>query len=284
MDDVRCSLTDATSNPFEARYIDFVTNGGNKIDRLAVGLNIEKLPIPEKSGYVFDGWYYDINLTNKVIDNDTFKVEEKKETIYNENGCAVVISLTRLYAKWLKVIEKDNILLVGTDENLLDVEQVVEEKIDNIELPKTGDEISKFQAYDVYLLNKSNLKVQPSGIIKLYIKIPKEYDLNKVHVYRVDGDTLISYDTFISGEYALIETDHFSTYVVAEVDNLVSKPEIVEPILLENKDNDVLPTENVVVENPDTGMFAFFVGSFVVIIMVIALIFMYLFSNKFYKI
>ena len=47
--------------------------------------------------------------------------------------------------------------------------------------------------------------------------MPTDYDKTKLAVYRVDVDgAKTEYKTTVEGDYATIETDHFSTYVLAE--------------------------------------------------------------------
>ena len=53
--------------------------------------------------------------------------------------------------------------------------------------------------------------------MKINIPIPNGFDKSKISVYRVAEDgTRTKYDTKIDGDYAVFETDHFSTYVLAE--------------------------------------------------------------------
>ena len=75
----------------------------------------------------------------------------------------------------------------------------------------------KFCAFDISLEN-DGVKIQPNGKVKVTISIPVGYDKNKVAVYYIDNEgskeKLLS---TINGEQISFETDHFSTYVIAEV-------------------------------------------------------------------
>lgn len=77
----------------------------------------------------------------------------------------------------------------------------------------------KFCAFDISLEN-DNVKIQPNGKVKVTISIPVGYDKNKVAVYYIDNEgskeKLLS---TINGEQISFETDHFSTYVIAEVED-----------------------------------------------------------------
>ena len=84
-----------------AMYVRYQTNGGQeeKNDFIVVNSNIiKKLPIPKKDGYVFAGWYYDKELTDRVTTNILPKLKKDKKT--DANGCAMYGDIT-LYAKWI---------------------------------------------------------------------------------------------------------------------------------------------------------------------------------------
>ncbi len=79
---------------------------------------------------------------------------------------------------------------------------------------------NKFYAYDITL--KSNgVKIQPNGKVKISIPIPEGMETSNLVVYRVEDNKLIKYEVTVeeieSVKYATFETDHFSTYVLAEV-------------------------------------------------------------------
>ena len=86
------------------KNITFNTNGGSKIEKATVNIldkTIHKIPESKKEGYVFDGWYYDSALTNKV---ETSYLEELKYTPkYDEYGCPIDTGCEEnidIYAKW----------------------------------------------------------------------------------------------------------------------------------------------------------------------------------------
>lgn len=75
---------------------------------------------------------------------------------------------------------------------------------------------NKFMAYDI-TLKSDGVEIQPNGNVQISLPIPSGYDTSKVVVFRVETDgTKIKYDTKIENNYAIIETDHFSNYVIAE--------------------------------------------------------------------
>ena len=79
----------------------------------------------------------------------------------------------------------------------------------------------KITVFDITL--KSNgVKIQPNGKVSITIPIPAGYDSSKLVVYRVDDNgNKIEYAykvSIIDGKYINFETDHFSKYVLAEVE------------------------------------------------------------------
>lgn len=128
------------------KVITFNTNGGNKIENATVKfLKImgeeytpHKIPEPTKSGYTFDGWYYDEALTDKV---ETSYLEELKYTEkYDEKGCPIdnkCDANIEIYAKWkknclpfiLKCI-KNRVVTFNTNGG---------SKIETVSLPKTNN-------------------------------------------------------------------------------------------------------------------------------------------------
>lgn len=77
-------------------------------------------------------------------------------------------------------------------------------------------DMAKYTAYDITLLS-DNKVIQPNGKVTIKFAIPTNYDKTRLTVYRIaENGTKTQYDTKIVGNYAVFETDHFSTYVLAE--------------------------------------------------------------------
>lgn len=105
---------------------------------------------------------------------------------------------------------------------------------------------NKYVTYDISLL-ENGTKVQPNGKIKVSIPIPSGYDTSKLVVYRVtESGEKIEYKPIISGNYATIETDHFSTYVLAET-GTVKAPS-------QDKPNTSASNSNKLDDTPKTGV------------------------------
>ena len=104
----------------------------------------------------------------------------------------------------------------GNEKTLKNVTKFSSKKVDT--KIKTDKKIKKYQAYEIELSNENRNELEPNGKVKLSLKIPEGYDKNRLAVYRVDGNNLVGYNVTVDGDYAIIETDHFSTYIVAEED------------------------------------------------------------------
>ena len=100
---IDCSSILITGGSLEIIYN---TNGGNKLEstKYCGGCNPENQPktlsTPTKSGYIFDGWYYDETLTKKV--EGTSPSDVKSSGHYDSNGCYIPDNKVTLYAKWSK--------------------------------------------------------------------------------------------------------------------------------------------------------------------------------------
>ena len=84
----------------------FDTNGGIEIGSMPVCIACppdvyENLPIPEKEGYEFEGWYYDKKLTQKVGTDNSLYINPNPE--YAEEDCIIGYNDVNLYAKWNKL-------------------------------------------------------------------------------------------------------------------------------------------------------------------------------------
>ncbi len=116
--------------------------------------------------------------------------------------------------------DTDTNIQLETNTDIVPSDTVLEIKpIDKKNITVLEDSVNNFVAYDITL--KSNgVEVQPSGKVKIKIPIPAEFDTSKLVAYRIDGNNKIKYDvtveTIDGKKYAVFETDHFSTYILAE--------------------------------------------------------------------
>ncbi len=137
---------------------------------------------------------YQVSLLNEKSENNITTTVESKDTNIKLNADTNVIpSNTILEAKEIKV-----------------------EKILNVVKESLKEISNKYISYDI-TLKSDGVAIQPNGKVKISIPIPSDFDKTKLSIFRVlDDGTKIKYDTKIENNFATIETDHFSTYVLAE--------------------------------------------------------------------
>jgi len=108
--------------------------------------------------------------------------------------------------------------------------QLVAERIEN-ETVYTNISNALPEAKDIVIYNiklqSSGVNIQPNGNVRISIPIPHNFDNSKVKVYRFAEDGSQSlYDIGIESkdgvDYATFETEHFSTYVLAEISNIIN--------------------------------------------------------------
>lgn len=90
-----------------------------------------------------------------------------------------------------------------------------------------GNTVSKIYVYDISLESKG-VEIQPNGKVKISIPIPNDLDTSKLVIFRItDNGEKIEYtatiETIDGIKYATFETDHFSTYVLAEKTETTNK-------------------------------------------------------------
>lgn len=104
-------------------------------------------------------------------------------------------------------------------DTILEVKEIENGKEYSIVADALKNVSDKFVVYDI-TLKSEGVKIQPNGKVEISIPIPSEYDTNKIVVYRVEDDgTKVKYNAKINNNYATIQTDHFSKYVLVEENN-----------------------------------------------------------------
>lgn len=143
------------------------------------------------------------NFGNIIIKKD----ENAKEDIVNK------VENVNITTDGIKIDSTTNVVPKNTT---LSVEKITSGNSYNTVSKVLGTSVNKFVVYDISLLS-NNTKIQPNGKVKVSIPIPSDYNRNKLEVYRIkDNGEKIKYDVTVEGDYATFETDHFSTYVLAE--------------------------------------------------------------------
>lgn len=112
-------------------------------------------------------------------------------------------------------IKMDANTAVVPENTKLVVTEITEGKTYNT-VKSTLENINKFKVFDINLLS-DNVKIQPNGNVKISIPIPDNFDTTKLVIYRISEDgNKTKYNVVIENNYATFETNHFSTYVLAE--------------------------------------------------------------------
>ena len=182
------------------------------------------------------------------MDTYTYQAKIKDKTIFNKDRimCSIAskkynILTTAAFYFTGDLIKSDSIQIdnketkikldasynVVPENTVLETKEVKEENTLNLVKESLKGISNKYITYDISLLN-NNVKIQPNGNVKISIPIPDNFDASKLVVYRVSEDgTKIKYDVTIEENFATFETDHFSTYVLAEkvADDTTTKQE-----------------------------------------------------------
>lgn len=200
------------------RYKDISNNitltKGAQIDNTNIenGYTVKLKDTNEKIGVVI------LNKTNLENEDTTIEVKNESTNIkLNANTTVVPKDIT------------------------LEVKEIKEEKTLNTIKESLKEISNKYVSYDITL--KSNgVAIQPNGKVKISIPIPSNFDKTKLSVYRIaENGTKTKYDTKVESDFAIIETDHFSTYVLAE-NNVVAQTKPTQVVNKGEKD-----------ETPKTG-------------------------------
>ena len=199
---------------FNVRYY---TNDGNYPTNTFVKYNtVTNLYNPIREGFTFDGWYYDEALLNPV-NTDKAIYLSNNYMITNDSVCPYI----NLHAKWLRKYDLNNAAVSIPESMTSTVVNIEIKKYDDpneISNLKSFDELNKvkYSVYEIDLYDESQNKVQPDGMVRIEFDIPANLKNTKLIVYRLEGNKLIPYNVRIVNNKATIDTNHFSTYILAE--------------------------------------------------------------------
>ncbi len=152
------------------------------------------------------------------------------------------VATNKTYVNWLELSfpdehgfiisdEETGVILSSDDDILpentsLNVNTVTSGEIYNQANTLLGDTTSKMYVYDISL-ESDGVEIQPNGKVKVSIPVPNDINTSKLVIYRIteNGEKLeykATVETIDNKKYATFETDHFSTYVLAEKVNTQS--------------------------------------------------------------
>ncbi|MCI9365303.1 MAG: hypothetical protein HFJ54_01370 [Clostridia bacterium] len=173
-----------------------------EITKIEKGLNLYNKHNSRYNVDIEDVYTVYSNATEVYYEENSFIIIRKDKNILNED-------------KTTNIKLNTNIDVVPAN-TILDCKLIKEEAAYNTVKTALKEVSEKFIAYDITL--KSNgVKIQPNGKVQISIPVPEGYNLDKILVYRIaENGEKVKYDTEIEDNYIIFETDHFSTYVVAE--------------------------------------------------------------------
>lgn len=115
-----------------------------------------------------------------------------------------------------------NIAITGDipDNAVLEVKPISENEDTYTALQeKLPEQVSRFQSYDINLLDTENVKVQPNGKVQISIPKPDGFGDN-LAVYRTEEDgSMTLLNSEVKDGKVIFTTDHFSLYTIAEMED-----------------------------------------------------------------
>lgn len=89
---------------------------------------------------------------------------------------------------------------------------------------KLPEQVSRFQSYDINLLDAENVKVQPGGEVQISIPRPDGFG-DHLAVYRTEEDgSMTLLNSEVKDSRVIFTTDHFSLYTIAEMEDTPAIP------------------------------------------------------------
>lgn len=192
---------------------DYIANTWNKLEPQEV-ITFVKLEKENDNEYKI---YYTVDGdSNQYEISDSIRIVRGKEdtNTNTENPSTNKTSITNTDTTTKVKLEADTSVVPANTK--LEVKNILSGTTYNLVERTLKDTVSKMYVYDI-TLKSNNATIQPNGNVKISIPIPTGIDTSKLVVYRIAEDgTKTEYKTTIKDNYATIETDHFSTYVLAE--------------------------------------------------------------------
>lgn len=151
----------------------------------------------------------ELNFSGDLV-TDNEQVPGEDEEIPVPEPDAPALSITDSTSN----VKLDTTTAIVPEDTSLKVEVVTEgEKFDKIKGILGTDKLSIFSI----TLMSNDAAVQPKGNVKLSLPIPDNFNKDNLIAYRIDEDgTKTDYSVKVEGNYAVIETNHFSDYVLTE--------------------------------------------------------------------
>lgn len=206
--------------------------------------------------------------TSKITSNDV------KKEIGQSSYYAILetdINTNTTYVNWLRLAfpdehgfimsdEETGIKLDSDDGKLPEDTDLIIEKILSGDTYKNIQMVLKDIASNIYVyditLKANNVEVQPNGTVKVTIPLPDNIDVGSVMIYRIEEngektELSTTIQTIDNKKYIIFETNHFSTYVLAE-----KSTETKQEAGKNDKNNDTNKQDNTTAKGtlPNTGV------------------------------
>lgn len=236
-------------------YAMFDENGAKLYDGVMTSSRGDKLVVKSDKSYkiVKVSFKSESGETDIVIDDNKNSVAEvvakKVDTrdLEDENGNKITVDDLDKDAKSLINNNQTFTFEIKASENVIPegskiaVAQVVYGKEYAAAKKVTADKVDKIAVFSIDLLNKDNVQIhEVNGKIEITTDIPKDFDADKIAVYRLseDGTSYTMLVSKVENGKVTFETDHFSTYmIVQEKADISSDDSDVNPSPSQNDDS-----------------------------------------------
>ena len=216
-----CNITDITALK-DMTNLYSLNLSHNNIENISALSNIAKIIKLEKL-YLNDNKITDITPISQLSNLDILDLSNNYITDLTPTNTMKNIDILKTEGQKTKnvdVTDKNTGIVLNANSGVVPTNTQLVVKAISKETTNTVKEslkdMSKYTAYDITLLS-DNKAIQPSGKVTIKFAIPNGYDKTRLTVYRIaENGTKTQYDTKIVGDYAVFETNHFSTYVLAE--------------------------------------------------------------------
>lgn len=142
--------------------------------------------------------------------------------------------------------EKSGVIVITDDKNVNNNTKL-NVKEDKTDYSNISENINKYVAYDISL-SDNNDKINIKNKTEVYLKIPNDYDKEKLVVYYVlDNKIEETFNVEIvkknKEKYAMFKTNHFSIYVLAELKEKTAIEDINENDIKQDKEDSNISQE-----------------------------------------
>lgn len=235
--------TDITSKNGKYELIFTATNSEtNELETLCAELYFYKLGFKgnanlkvEDTDLIKDGKvlkdYYQVknfcSVAYNEVDNELRLLSYEGNITYSNMGSSFNIVDVNEDSNYFIACEdtETGIKLDTKNSNLPKTVELVVDKVTNGKIYSTvsttlNNDVTKLYVYDISL-ESDGVEIQPNGKVKISIPVPNDIYNSKLVIYRItENGEKIEYtatiETIDNIKYATFETDHFSTYVLAE--------------------------------------------------------------------